>query len=58
LTPGRAFGKKSVPTWWGYSTSLQTPLQIKSHTQKNIYKINKAVKTLQDEMNSYDQGDE
>jgi hypothetical protein len=58
LTPGRAFGKKSVPTWWGYSTSLQTPLQIKSHTQKNIYKINKAIKTLQDEMNSYDQGDE
>jgi hypothetical protein len=58
LTPGRAFGKKSVPTWWGYGTSLQTPLQIKSHTQKNIYKINKAIKTLQDEMNSYDQGDE
>jgi len=58
LTPGRAFGKRSVPTWWGYGTSLQTPLQIKSHTERNIFKINKMIRHLQDEMKSYDQGDE
>jgi len=53
LTPGRYFGYRSIPTWLGYLSAVETPKVIRRKARRDSRKLDLLIKELEKEAESY-----